>query len=389
MISIVIPYMHDEWRLKLLKASLESMPGRDVEICIVEVGKSQHVHQDDIKHEAQVRYRFVYSDRPFNKAWVLNMGVKHLSHGEILVLSDGDLVFTPQWSTLLNETNSPVVAWSRLYVLDRVATEQYLQTGGLGRPIGMWRPTITGACGGVNIIPRDVYYETGGMVECFEGWGGEDNATWARLVAFGYPFKYTDCELWHLWHPQAPPSGRRWLTACRMLDWSKRDWLRYMKNGGWGNLTRANADIETVHMDRTPDPSALQCSGARADSNDAGVHNTLARLYAQRRMWNDAVTEYRKALAIDPNNATIRYELGAVYAQKGMVDKSIVEYKRALEINPYLPVAYNNLAVACYEKGDYGKALKYCDKAVSLRFRIHPGLWEALMPYRRRMDRGS
>jgi glycosyltransferase involved in cell wall biosynthesis len=388
-ISIVIPYMHDEWRLRLLKASVATLPSRDVELCIVETGQSRHVHEHDIRHDAQVRYKFLQSDRPFNKAWVMNIGVKHLSRGEILVLSDADLIFTPQWSKFLNQTKSPVVAWSRLYVLDRVATEEYLRTGELGTPIAMWHPTITGACGGVNIIPRDVYYETGGMVECFEGWGGEDNATWARLVAFGYPFKYTDCDVWHLWHPRTPPSGRRWLDACRMLEWSKRDWLGYMKKGGWGNLTRANTDIETVHMNRTPDQSALHRSGvAAAHSNDAGVHHGLARLYAQRRMWNDAITEYRKALAIDPNHATIRCELGAVYTQKGLVDESIVEYERALEISPYLPVAHNNLAVACYEKGDYGKALKHCDKATKLGFRVHPGFWEALMPYRRRMNHG-
>jgi len=61
MISFVIPYMHQEWRLKLLLACLETLPSRDVEICIVEVGKSQHLDKDGVKHEAPIKIRICHS----------------------------------------------------------------------------------------------------------------------------------------------------------------------------------------------------------------------------------------------------------------------------------------------------------------------------------------
>jgi len=200
----------------------------------VEAGKSQHLDGGGLPHRAPIRYKFVLTDRPFNRAWLMNVGVKCLSSGEILVLSDGDLIFNEQWAASMYETDYPAVAWGRLHLLDEGATEKYLGKGLLDRSLSVWQPSFTSACGGVNIIPRDVYFNTGGMVESFEGWGGEDNATWGKLVAFGYPFRYVDCEIWHLWHPVPKESGERRLDSYQMLSWSKEQWRRYMDEG-WGD----------------------------------------------------------------------------------------------------------------------------------------------------------
>jgi hypothetical protein len=368
MVSIIIPFKYDVWRLRLLMASVKTMPSEDVEICIVEVGQSQHVNPDDINHEAQIKYKFVWTDRLFNRGWVMNIGVKHLSEGEILALSDADLIFTPEWSVLLYEAKSPVVAWSRIHVLDEVATEEYLRSGVLGRPLRTWQPSVTGACGGVSIVPREVFYQTGGMVECFEGWGGGDNAAWARLAAFGYPFKHFDCDLWHMWHPLRAPVGRKRWDAYRMLIWAKEHWLQYME-GGWGDLAGPNTDFETIH----------------SDSNDPSVHNYLGALLARQGEWNEALSEFKKALAIDPNDATTHYSLGTAYMQIGMVDECIVEYRRALKIDSKLAMAHNNLAIAYFQKGNYKKAVKHCDNAVRLGLRVHPQFLEALMHHRPRI----
>jgi tetratricopeptide (TPR) repeat protein len=387
-ISIVIPYMHTEWRLKLLLASLETMPSKDVEICIVEVGESQHLFdQGDIHHEAKIKYRFVYSDRPFNRAWVMNVGVKHLSQGDTLILSDADLIFTPQWSATIYETKSPAVAWDQLYVLDKAATEEYLQSGALANPRVMWRPTLTGACGGVNIVPRDVYFEVGGMVESFEGWGGEDNATWARLVAFGHPFRCMKGAVWHLWHPQTSRNGQRRWDAYRMLNWSKEDWVRYME-GGWGDLAGAHIDFGAIDLHGRPDPSIPQHDGAVAgNAFDVATYRKLGTLYARQGAWNEASVEFKKALAVEPNSAKIHFMLGLSYTRMGMLDEAIHEYERALTINPKLALAHNNIAVVLYQEGNYGEAVKHCDEALELGYEVHPGFLEALLPHRQQMER--
>jgi glycosyltransferase involved in cell wall biosynthesis len=390
MISIVIPYMHDAWRLKLLMASLQTMPGKDVEICVVEVGKSQHISEDDFEHEAQIKYKFVWNERPFNRAWVMNLGVKHLSQGEILVLSDADLVFSPEWAALMYETKYPVVAWSRLHVLDRAATEEYLRTGVRSRADRIWRPDPRVACGGVSIIPRDVYYETCGMVEYFEGWGGEDNASWARLVAFGYPFGYIDCDVWHLWHhPTNPPGPRPW-HAYMMLNWTKEDWVKYM-DGGWGDLSGARTDLGALNVDRTAlQPVFANQGGADANSRRAlgqdasrsALLNDLGLAYVNEGMYDQGVAALREALAIAPDFASAHMNLGMAYTKLGMFDEAVEELEHALRLNSDFAKAHYNLAITHYKKGNYREAVKHCDRAVALGAEVHPQLLESLKPYR-------
>jgi tetratricopeptide (TPR) repeat protein len=272
------------------------------------------------------------------------------------------------------KTDYPVVAWSALYGLDRPDTETYLKEKILGTPRMTWRPTFRGACGGVNMVPRGVYYEIGGMVECFEGWGGEDNATWGKLMAFGYPFKYIDCHLWHLWHPQTLSRGRDRFRAYEMLNWSKQHWLRYTSE--WGCLTGARTDLSIT---RTPDEDVAE------DRNDlivgpdhAEVHYNLGLAYAQKDMLDDAITEFKRALAIDPDFAGAHGNLGESYRRKDMLDDAITEFKRALAIDPNYAMPHNGLAVSYYQKGDRRKAIRHCRKAMELGIEVHPQLLEAL-----------
>ncbi len=74
--------------------------------------------------------------------------------------------------------------------------------------------------------------------------------------------------------------------------------------------------------------------------------------------------------------------LGLAYVGKKMYDEAITEYKKAVTIDPNLAVAYNNLAVAYYFKKEYGLAIEHCDKAIELGYKVHPGFLKDLEPYR-------
>jgi len=65
-----------------------------------------------------------------------------------------------------------------------------------------------------------------------------------------------------------------------------------------------------------------------------------------------------------------------------MLDEAILEYKKALAINPNLAKVHNNLGIAYYYKGDYKLAILHCDKAVDLEGNVNPKLLELLKPYR-------
>ena len=88
------------------------------------------------------------------------------------------------------------------------------------------------------------------------------------------------------------------------------------------------------------------------------AYNNLGLAYAEKGRLNEAIMEYKRALALKPGFAKAHTNLGNAYFKKGMLDEAIIEHKKALNINPNLAKAYNNLGMA------YGKMYRL-DEAVS------------------------
>lgn len=65
-----------------------------------------------------------------------------------------------------------------------------------------------------------------------------------------------------------------------------------------------------------------------------------------------------------------------------MYDEAITEYKKAIEINPSYAKAHYNLTIAYYYKKEYSLAIEYCDRAIELGCKVPPELLEDLEPYR-------
>ena len=61
-----------------------------------------------------------------------------------------------------------------------------------------------------------------------------------------------------------------------------------------------------------------------------------------------------------------------------MYDQAISDYSKALEINPKDTAAYNNRGMAYYRKGEYDKAWEDVHKAQSLGFQVRPGFLKNL-----------
>jgi len=126
--------------------------------------------------------------------------------------------------------------------------------------------------------------------------------------------------------------------------------------------------------------------------------------YGSQGRFEEVEEEFKKALKIDQfyvpaeaglkiiedvlekrvkNEFAIHLFKGAAYDSKGMFDEAIAECKKAIAINPNYAKAHNNLAVVYYEQGQYDLAIKHCDKAIELGGKVHPEFLEALKPYRK------
>lgn len=83
-------------------------------------------------------------------------------------------------------------------------------------------------------------------------------------------------------------------------------------------------------------------------------------LWTRARRWphEDALEEYRKALAIDWNNAEALKELGKVFFHVGRLDESVVALERSLEIDSSHVNARFRLSLAELYRGNYERSLE-------------------------------
>jgi tetratricopeptide (TPR) repeat protein len=93
--------------------------------------------------------------------------------------------------------------------------------------------------------------------------------------------------------------------------------------------------------------------------------NNLGLEYSAASRYDEAITLFNKALAIDHRYADTYNNLGKVYFAKGDIDQAIGYYKKALEIDPLLAQGYNNIGIAYSHKKEYDEALKYLTQAIT------------------------
>lgn len=66
------------------------------------------------------------------------------------------------------------------------------------------------------------------------------------------------------------------------------------------------------------------------------------------------------------SDAKSQVEFGIKVSQKGLWKEALYRWERAVAIDPSYPAAYNNLAVAYEQAGQFDKARKAYDKAMEL-----------------------
>jgi protein O-GlcNAc transferase len=86
-----------------------------------------------------------------------------------------------------------------------------------------------------------------------------------------------------------------------------------------------------------------------------------------RKMYEDAIVQYRSAIAIDRYNASTLNRLGLVYHQAQNLAEAERYYREAVKQNPYYLEAMNNLGTLAYVRKQYDRALEQYNRALKLR----------------------
>ena len=104
--------------------------------------------------------------------------------------------------------------------------------------------------------------------------------------------------------------------------------------------------------------------------NEVAIQLFKGGIYQDKAMLDEAIIEYKKAIAVNSNYVMAYINLGRIYQDIGMLDEAIAEYKKAIVVNPNYAKVYNNLGTAYHDRGMLDEEIAEYHKAIA----IDPGL---------------
>jgi tetratricopeptide (TPR) repeat protein len=88
--------------------------------------------------------------------------------------------------------------------------------------------------------------------------------------------------------------------------------------------------------------------------------------YANKGQYDQAISDYNKALEINPKDAVAYRERGDAYFYKGEYDSAISNFSKAIDIDPKDVVAYTYRGDAYEKKARYEEAIFNYNRAVEI-----------------------
>src|SRR5258708_39363800 len=85
---------------------------------------------------------------------------------------------------------------------------------------------------------------------------------------------------------------------------------------------------------------------------------------SRMKSWDEAISSYRKALALEPNDASTHYNLALALKYKGDAKRAAEEFEAALQLKPKWADAHYGLGATWYDLSDQAAALKELRTAV-------------------------
>lgn len=103
--------------------------------------------------------------------------------------------------------------------------------------------------------------------------------------------------------------------------------------------------------------SAPASSQVNTNYNYAKPHYSLGKAFAKKGEWEQAISSYRQALALDYRSVEIYQSLGESLVKNGELDEAVTVYQKAVEIQPDLWEVHHNLGDIWQRKGRLNEAV--------------------------------
>jgi len=103
-----------------------------------------------------------------------------------------------------------------------------------------------------------------------------------------------------------------------------------------------------------------------ASSGDAEEFNQRGVEFYEAERYEEAIIQFRQALALDPVNSLYRCNLAVAYGESGKPAQALEEYERALTLNPMDLTVRLNLGQAFYDQGKLERARDEWKRVIDL-----------------------
>jgi tetratricopeptide (TPR) repeat protein len=133
--------------------------------------------------------------------------------------------------------------------------------------------------------------------------------------------------------------------------------------GGIIYLIRGQANLESRQYDQAISEFT---KAIKIDPKDALAYSSRGLAYELKGQYDQAISDYTKALEIDPRSASTYISRGGAYTAKGQFDQAILDYNKAIEIDPRKALAYKDRGDAYELKGQYDRAISDYTKALEI-----------------------
>jgi tetratricopeptide (TPR) repeat protein/TolB-like protein len=133
-------------------------------------------------------------------------------------------------------------------------------------------------------------------------------------------------------------------------------------------LGRAYLDkFNLTHDPKWAVPATAACERAvNADPQNPDVHVTLGDLRRQTGKYDDAISEYKAALAQQANNTDAILGLAETYKMSGKIKEAETAYRKAIELQPNYWGGYSKLGAFLALQGRYADSAAEFEKVVQL-----------------------
>ena len=101
--------------------------------------------------------------------------------------------------------------------------------------------------------------------------------------------------------------------------------------------------------------------------NSAESHMKLGSSYLENEQFNEAFTEFQKAIKLNPRSKETLNYLGYLSTRFKKYDEAILYYKKAISIDPDYADAHYNLAIVLRKLDKPKQAREHYQKAVQLK----------------------